>query len=560
MRVAARTAAWCLVALVFAACSSDDPNLPDANELLVHILKPADVICVSPGSTVDFEAAAGGGKGTITLSWDFGDPSIPGASDSKKTVTFNNKGVWTVTVTATTATETASESVTVRVKDDCTPVEVLIDNPVFIPHITAGVSVSFAGSVSGGDAPYTYHWDFGGAGIPAASVEDPGPRQFNIPGTYHVTFTAHDAVGDSSSAMVDVVVEPVPGEPPVGIIPVAVNSPDGMHLFNNLTGYAGITSEFVLLVAGGDGVAVLDPVSGAALSNRFVVASETRFGVAALSHALSGGSPAVRGSGASALETREDVLIQYGPTTTLTPYDRNTGDWSTFSMVIENFSTVYDVSPYNGALDAEGAINVTSSRVSFLGWDDASSSYQLAGNDILGNAFPGALSLVSAFGRGPTGRIVVVSSGSPGALYTHDRNGGDGSLVGSVGDDPRKVRGVDSLLVVTDFGSDSLTVAKWSANGAVSIVGNVAVGDGPVGVDLMPLGAGDVAVVTTGFNDNTFTVTVFDADGGVVSNTTTALPAGCTSPGHAVWVGSPSTRIIVSCFGSDNLVVVESGL
>ena len=81
-----------------------------------------------------------------------------------------------------------------------------------------------------------------------------------------------------------------------------------------------------------------------------------------------------------------------------------------------------------------------------------------------------------------------------------------------------------------------------------------------MGVDLLDLGDGTVAAVTTGFNDGTFTITVINGTtGAVVTNTTAAVPAGILSPAHAAWIGD-DRQIVISGFGSDNYAVTDSGL
>ena len=58
------------------------------------------------------------------------------------------------------------------------------------------MSFSGSGSDPDGNLPLTYRWQFGaGSGIPDATVEDPGSVQFNVPGTYTVSFTVTDSQG-----------------------------------------------------------------------------------------------------------------------------------------------------------------------------------------------------------------------------------------------------------------------------------------------------------------------------------------------------------------------------
>jgi PKD repeat protein len=64
--------------------------------------------------------------------------------------------------------------------------------------IYAGDFVSFSGTGSDPDnnVPLSYLWQFGaGSGIPDSTLQDPGLVQFNVPGTYTVSFTVTDSLG-----------------------------------------------------------------------------------------------------------------------------------------------------------------------------------------------------------------------------------------------------------------------------------------------------------------------------------------------------------------------------
>jgi hypothetical protein len=108
---------------------------------------------------------------------------------------------------------------------------------------------------------------------------------------------------------------------------------------------------------------------------------------------------------------------------------------------------------------------------------------------------------------------------------------------------------------VSNFGSDSLTIVTWDGQATAAIAGTVAVGDGPVGIGLVADGA-NVKVISTGFNDNTYTVTTLGPTGTMLSNVTSPAPAGCTNPGHAIWLpGVPGTAVL-SCNGSNAYAVI----
>jgi PKD repeat protein len=74
--------------------------------------------------------------------------------------------------------------------------------------INSGAFVNFQGNVDGGNAPFTYSWDFNGGAVNAA-VKSPGNIAFSTPGTYTVTFTVSDADGDTDSRSVTVTVNEI---------------------------------------------------------------------------------------------------------------------------------------------------------------------------------------------------------------------------------------------------------------------------------------------------------------------------------------------------------------
>ena len=74
----------------------------------------------------------------------------------------------------------------------------VIDSPTGNVTINVGDWVSFSGTGSDpdGNLPLTYLWQFGaGSGVPNSTLQNPGSVQFNVTGTYTVSFTVTDALG-----------------------------------------------------------------------------------------------------------------------------------------------------------------------------------------------------------------------------------------------------------------------------------------------------------------------------------------------------------------------------
>lgn len=131
------------------------------------------------------------------------------------------------------------------------------------------------------------------------------------------------------------------------------------------------------------------------------------------------------------------------------------------------------------------------------------------------------------------------------------------TLVGPVGDDPRRLRCADvaatTLCVVTNHGSNTITVIDWPVPAqAPSIAGTIGVGDGPVGVDLQVDG-NELLVLTTGYNDDSFTVTRLDDAGAPVSSNSSTL-SNCYGPRHAVFYAGAVDEIIATCHLDDTYV------
>jgi lysophospholipase L1-like esterase len=96
---------------------------------------------------------------------------------------------------------------------DSLPPEGTITTPVGRATIPVGGWASFAGTGTDveGNLPLTYHWNFGaGSGVPDQSSQNPGLLQFTNAGTFTVSFTVTDSLGNP---------DPVPDSRVITVLP-----------------------------------------------------------------------------------------------------------------------------------------------------------------------------------------------------------------------------------------------------------------------------------------------------------------------------------------------------
>jgi hypothetical protein len=168
------------------------------------IVSPSGNVQINQGDAVEFSGNASGGTAPYKYLWSFSGAAPSSTAQNPGSVTFNAIGTFTVVFQVTDATGVAnavSASVTVTVIPtgvNTTP-QASITSPSTNVTITAGQSVSFAGSAAGGESPITYLWTFGGAAADSA-LQNPGPVTFASAGTYTVTFRVTDTNGDTTAA------------------------------------------------------------------------------------------------------------------------------------------------------------------------------------------------------------------------------------------------------------------------------------------------------------------------------------------------------------------------
>lgn len=239
------------------------------------------------------------------------------------------------------------------------------------------------------------------------------------------------------------------------------------------------------------------------------------------------------------------------------PWDSQLGWLSTYIAAY----VVLDACAYDDRADAAGFI-YTGFQTGYVvanEFDDNGhllSAWSLAG-------IPGSTgNAISAFARtAPGGKeggeVLVATHGQPGQVWQPDRlGGGETRLVGNVGNDPRVIRAEGEVAVVSNFGSDEITLIHWPYGGTATITGTLSVGEGPVGVSMASLPSGNVLAVTSGFEDDTITLTVLSPTASVVSNETVPAPSGCDAPAFVAVTDGVELRLVVSCHASEEIVIL----
>jgi len=158
------------------------------------------------GEPVTFTASASGGTSPFKFSWSFGDGST--GTGSPVTHTYSSVGSYTAALTvkdSSTPLKTATSQKTVSVTSPPPPISVTFTLNPSSPD--AGQSISFAASAFGGAPPYSYSWSYGdgsaGTGLQVTYTYDSD-------GTYQVTLTVADSIGNTGTWVAPVVVGTAP--------------------------------------------------------------------------------------------------------------------------------------------------------------------------------------------------------------------------------------------------------------------------------------------------------------------------------------------------------------
>jgi hypothetical protein len=322
---------------------------------------------------------------------------------------------------------------------------------------------------------------------------------------------------------------------------VALDAPEGIRLVDEEL-YEGMFNN-TIAVAARNGWALVDYFSGETVLGDYLTPFPSQ-----LFEASPLGGSSMPGAGLDV-----QAIIQAGVGgPAITGYDLEFHDFG-LTQIFPGSGTCNDAVPYGGDALWGGIVvpcvrsirTFEANEQGFFGSGDTYSGFPTTGGNVM-----------SAFRRAPDGPLVAVTDGTPGTIWKHPGVVGEMPIeLGPSENSPRRVRCTrNSLCAVSNFASDTLTILTWDAGDTITIENTVPVGDGPVGVDIRTRTDGNFEVVSTGFNDDSYSITVLEPDGDVVTNQKTPAPAGCDAPGHAIW--GRGNDIIISCNGSDDIVRV----
>lgn len=226
-------------------------------------------------------------------------------------------------------------------------------------------------------------------------------------------------------------------------------------------------------------------------------------------------------------------------------------------LIAQNLTDITPVPHATEAARTAGAI-VTSNSTGEI-WEIAfnGSTFELGAAPLLsGAALTEATGSVVSAVRRSAESLLVATDGSPGHLFWYDEVEGMATLVGELGNGPRRVRcaaGGNPCFASSYLSGEVVAIRGADPSVAPTLGPSVSV-NGPIGIDIASYGDAHVAVATSYYDDLAQFI-VLSGDG-TMEEHSIAL-GGCTAPGHAAWLGEAvADGLAVSCNGNDRWVVI----
>src|SRR6266581_2055369 len=190
---------WGLSALGYASSAPTISDIIGSNKLSARFTYLPSTPLV--GVAVSFSGVASGGTLPYTYSWSFGDGGT--ATGLTSTHTYSVSGSYSATLTVKDSASGSANSIQII---NVSPVPALVASFSYNPsQPTAGQSVTFTGSATGGVSPYSFSWSFGD-GVTSASKSP--SHAYSNSGSFTVTLSVSDSLGTIATSAQTVVVSP----------------------------------------------------------------------------------------------------------------------------------------------------------------------------------------------------------------------------------------------------------------------------------------------------------------------------------------------------------------
>jgi len=241
-------------------------------------------------------------------------------------------------------------------------------------------------------------------------------------------------------------------------------------------------------------------------------------------------------------------------------YPAGFGMW----LAMEWASTITDIWTDGASTDGFAYLNQTDSTFhwqsghipSTSGWTEEHSitNYGSWMGDSYQNTTP-----VSAQGGFNGNPVAFITTGAPGKLFWGDPAGQIATYVGDVENYPWRFRCESGVCFVTSFSPGNLSVITWPDQNQAPVIRQtgVVVGDGTSYTDIKDNGDGTVTALSTGWTDNSYSLTTVNkTDGSIVSNTKVTL-ASCNKPPQAMFLND--TQMLTVCSGDSGYQIFNIG-
>lgn len=216
-----------------------------------------------------------------------------------------------------------------------------------------------------------------------------------------------------------------------------------------------------------------------------------------------------------------------------------------------------------GADPGDGFLDVRAARV---GYEVLRPGASEPGNTTLANlasaadaGTPGEIRSAAMHDLEEKTLVVTAAEGDLAArLWLHDPTAGGAAVAldppSGLGTDPRFIRCAEPVCVLTNFESDDVSVIVWDGTNEPASVAAAAVGTGPLGVDVVPMG-GDIVAAVVNTTSADLSVLHLSAAGAVTSNDLVPL-TDCDGPRDVALL--PATQqAAVTCRDDSAVTIVD---